>query len=81
MMTKRLGTLFTPTPSTYSTLAYWTGRDPFTGKACFVEKSARGREKQKEAVTGRDAKMTLKGRDGRFKKKDGQRTNPKDKNR
>jgi len=44
--------LFTPTPSTYSTLMYWTERDPFTGKPCFVEKSARGREKQKSIITG-----------------------------
>lgn len=55
--------VFTPTPSTYSTLAYWTGRDPYTGKACFVERSARGRDKQKEAVTGKILKnKTGKGR-------------------
>jgi len=39
--------VFTPTPSTYSTLTYWTEQDPFTGKPCFVEKTVRGREKQK----------------------------------
>lgn len=55
---KELGTVpeqvqvFTPTPSTYSTLMYWTGRDPFTGKTCFVEKSTKGREHQKEILTG-----------------------------
>ncbi|MBI5236810.1 MAG: YgiQ family radical SAM protein, partial [Deltaproteobacteria bacterium] len=55
---KELGTLpeqvqvFTPTPSTYSTLIYWTGCDPFTGKPCFVEKSARGREMQKSVLAG-----------------------------
>ncbi|MBE9529379.1 MAG: YgiQ family radical SAM protein [Proteobacteria bacterium] len=42
--------LFTPTPSTISTLAYWTGLDSATAKPCFVEKSAKGREAQKEAV-------------------------------
>ncbi len=42
--------VFTPTPSTYSTLMYWTERDPFTGKKCFVEKGAGGREKQKSAL-------------------------------
>lgn len=42
--------VFTPTPSTYSTLMYWTGRDPFTGKPCFVEKTARGREEQKSVL-------------------------------
>ncbi len=47
--------VFTPTPSTYSTLAYWTERDPFTDKPCFVEKSARGREEQKSILTGHSA--------------------------
>jgi len=44
--------VFTPTPSTYATLMYWTERDPFTGKPCFVEKTERGRERQKQAVLG-----------------------------
>ena len=54
---KELGTVpeqvqvFTPTPSTYSTLMYWTGRDPFTGNPCFVEKSVRGREAQKAVLS------------------------------
>lgn len=54
--TRELGLLpeqvqvFTPTPSTYSTLMYWTERDPFTGEACFVEKTSRGREKQKSIL-------------------------------
>ncbi|MEA2014355.1 MAG: YgiQ family radical SAM protein [Thermodesulfobacteriota bacterium] len=42
--------IFTPTPSTWSTLMYWTQRDPFTGKACFVEKTHRGRERQKDIL-------------------------------
>ena len=56
---KKLGILpeqvqvFTPTPSTYSTLMYWTGKDPFTGEACFVEKTIRGKERQKNIITGR----------------------------
>ncbi|GAI12105.1 unnamed protein product, partial [marine sediment metagenome] len=29
--------IFTPTPSTYSTLMYYTERDPFTGKAIYAE--------------------------------------------
>ncbi|MBI5810104.1 MAG: DUF3362 domain-containing protein, partial [Deltaproteobacteria bacterium] len=51
--------VFTPTPSTYSTLIYWTGRDPFTGKPCFVEKSARGREIQKSILTGPEKKIPI----------------------
>jgi uncharacterized radical SAM protein YgiQ len=64
---KELGTVpeqvqvFTPTPSTYSTLIYWTGRDPFTGKDCFVERSERGREDQKAILAGRGTGKTMKG--------------------
>ncbi len=39
--------IFTPTPSTVSTLMYCTGRDPFTGKSVFVERDVKNREKQK----------------------------------
>lgn len=44
--------VFTPTPSTCATLVYWTGRDPMTGRAVFVERSAKGREAQKEILSG-----------------------------
>lgn len=44
--------VFTPTPSTYSTLMYWTEQNPFTGKSCFVEKGAKGREDQKQIIIG-----------------------------
>lgn len=43
--------IFTPTPSTYATLMYYTGRDPFTNRNIFVEKQFKGREKQKRIVT------------------------------
>ena len=42
--------IFTPTPSTYSTLMYWTGENPFDGKPCFVETTLRGREHQKRIM-------------------------------
>ena len=48
--------VFTPTPSTWSTLMYWTERDPFNGKPCFVEKTHRGRERQKEILADRRTK-------------------------
>jgi uncharacterized radical SAM protein YgiQ len=38
--------IFTPTPSTRSTMMYCTGMDPLTGENCFVERSASGRHKQ-----------------------------------
>jgi hypothetical protein len=33
---------------------YYTELDPFTGKALFVEKDARRKERQKEIVTNKD---------------------------
>jgi len=44
--------VFTPTPSTYATLMYETGIDPFTGKSVFVEKTNAGRERQKTIILG-----------------------------
>jgi uncharacterized radical SAM protein YgiQ len=44
--------VFTPTPSTYSTLMYYTGLNPFTGEEVFVEKSLKGKEKQKATLAG-----------------------------
>jgi len=45
--------IFTPTPSTYSTLMYYTEMDPFTKEPVFVEKDAKRKERQKEIITGR----------------------------
>jgi uncharacterized radical SAM protein YgiQ len=45
--------IFTPTPSTYSTLMYHTGFDPFAGKDLFIEKQISAKEKQKTAVSGK----------------------------
>jgi len=45
--------IFTPTPSTYSSLMYYTGMDPFTGEAIFVEHELARKERQKEIVVGR----------------------------
>ena len=44
--------IFTPTPSTYSTLMYMTESDPFTGKDLFVETDPARRRKQKDILTG-----------------------------
>lgn len=44
--------IFTPTPSTWSSLMYWTGIDPQTGKQLFVERNKMTREKQKSVLTG-----------------------------
>ncbi len=44
--------IFTPTPSTYSSLMYYTEQDPFSGKPIFVEKSLTGKMQQKALITG-----------------------------
>lgn len=44
--------IFTPLPSTYSALMYYTGRDPWSGEALFVEKDPSRLERQKATITG-----------------------------
>ena len=44
--------IFTPTPSTLSTLMYWTGHHPISGQPCFVERNMQARQAQKEVLTG-----------------------------
>ncbi|MBN2385025.1 YgiQ family radical SAM protein [bacterium] len=44
--------IFTPTPSTYSSLMYWTGQDPFSGQRLFIERNKRNKEQQKRLITG-----------------------------
>jgi radical SAM superfamily enzyme YgiQ (UPF0313 family) len=39
---------FTPTPMTLSTLMYYTGFDPFSGKKVYVAKSIEDKRRQKE---------------------------------
>jgi uncharacterized radical SAM protein YgiQ len=43
--------IFTPTPSTYSTLMYYTEKDPWTKEPIFVEKDPSKKQKQKDIVT------------------------------
>ncbi|MCP4671748.1 MAG: YgiQ family radical SAM protein [Desulfobacula sp.] len=52
--------IFTPTPSTWSTLMYYTGINPFTMEALFVEKSLQNKEKQKQLVTRKYRNNQLK---------------------
>ncbi len=42
--------IFTPTPSTISTLMFYTCRDPFRGKNIFAEKTIKGKEEQKNIL-------------------------------
>jgi uncharacterized radical SAM protein YgiQ len=42
--------VFLPAPSTYSSLMYYTGIDPFTGKSLFVEKELPKKELQKRIL-------------------------------
>ncbi len=43
--------IYTPLPSTWSALMYWTGIDPASGKKIFVEKDPAKKQKQKDIVT------------------------------
>jgi uncharacterized radical SAM protein YgiQ len=43
--------IFTPTPSTYASLMYYTEMDPFSGRPVFVEKDPRKKEHQKDILT------------------------------
>ncbi len=45
--------VFTPTPSTYSTLMYYTEIDPFTGKKLFVEKDINKTTAQKNIAVAK----------------------------
>ena len=45
--------IFTPTPSTYSSLMYYTETDPFSGEKLFVEKDVARKERQKQILTGK----------------------------
>jgi radical SAM superfamily enzyme YgiQ (UPF0313 family) len=46
--------VFTPTPSTYASVMYYTEKDPFTGERLFVEKNPAEKQRQKEVITGRN---------------------------
>lgn len=50
-MTPEQVQIFTPTPSTFSSLMYHTELDPFTGRPVFVEKDRKRKEIQKNIVT------------------------------
>ncbi len=43
--------IFTPSPSTWATLMYYTGLDPFAGRPIFVERNPARKRKQKEILT------------------------------
>jgi uncharacterized radical SAM protein YgiQ len=45
--------VFTPTPSTYASVMYFTEKDPFTGEKLFIEKNPAAKKRQKETITGR----------------------------
>lgn len=51
--------VFTPTPSTYATLMYYTGKDPFTGKDISVEKKLKNKRKQKEILFNKSGKRNV----------------------
>ena len=42
--------IFTPLPSTWSALMYWTGIDPFSGKKIFIEIDSAKKQRQKNII-------------------------------
>ncbi len=44
--------IFTPTPSSFASLIYWTEEDPVSGEHIFVEKSLAGKQRQKLILRG-----------------------------
>ena len=57
--------IFTPLPSTYSALMYYTEEDPFTGRRIFVEKDINRKIKQKDILTRKPARTKSKARRSR----------------
>jgi uncharacterized radical SAM protein YgiQ len=47
--------LFTPLPSTWSAVMYYTGTDPFNGSKIFVERDPSRRQQQKDTLTAKRA--------------------------
>lgn len=52
--------VFTPTPSTYASVMYYTEKDPFTGETIFVEKNTARKVSQKELIAKPAANSTSK---------------------
>jgi len=44
--------IFTPTPSTWASVMYYTEKNPFTGERLFVEKNGAAKERQKQRIVG-----------------------------
>jgi radical SAM superfamily enzyme YgiQ (UPF0313 family) len=49
--------IFTPTPSTYASMMYYTEMDPFTREKIFVEKDPIKKERQKAMVVEKPARQ------------------------
>ena len=63
--------LFTATPATISTLMYYTGRDPWSRKSLFVEKTAAGRELQKKILIAKTGGFRYESPDRKQIKREG----------
>lgn len=59
--------VFTPTPSTFASLMYWTEMDPRTRLPVFVEKNNRNKEGQKSAVMRLRSRPHVKRKNKRLK--------------
>lgn len=74
--------IFTPTPSTYSTLMYYTEINPFTMKKMFVEKDNGRKQRQKDIVIPQDRnKSKSESKNSSEKKSTGKQVNKNFNNR
>ncbi|HOW57272.1 MAG TPA: YgiQ family radical SAM protein [Smithellaceae bacterium] len=48
--------IFTPLPSTWSALMYWTGIDPFSGRQIFIERDSAKKQRQKNIIAPQTGK-------------------------
>ncbi len=69
--------IFTPLPSTYSALMYYTGSNPFTGEQLFVEKDLRRKEEQKNLVVTENKTARNHQRSRQEQKKPNKRKHPR----
>ena len=73
--------IFTPLPSTWSALMYYTENDPITGKPLFVEKNITLKEEQKRVLTVKDGDRVWRKRHNPQEQASGNRHAPRRKPR
>jgi hypothetical protein len=63
--------VFTPTPSTYASVMYYTETDPASGQKIFVEKNLARKTHQKEIITDQPAQLIHRQNKSKVKRNSG----------